>query len=360
MTVRKAMPFLWRYLLVVLSSCMLAFIISSQAHGATDPSSKMNYEKVGQFAFTTQDQQWRDDARGRALPVRIHAPSSLALSGDAAKPNALFPVILFSHGLGGAKEAGKYWGEHWASHGYIVVHIQHPGSDESIWKGKRGEAAVSGMKSAMTMSNLGLRVGDVQFALDEIMAKQHAKSAIFEFADTNKIGMSGHSFGAQTTFLLSGQKSPSVGGQTGFDKRITSAIAFSPNARNKNNLDKQFGDIRMPFMSITGSLDGSILEDKTEPFHRTLPHKHMPAGNKYLIVFDQGDHGVFGGQASGRWRKELPRDDEIRMLTKAASLAFWEATLKSNVQAKNWLNSRSQTQAGFAKMLAVNDVFEIK
>ena len=46
------------------------------------------------------------------------------------------PVILFSHGLGGNREGSKFLGEHWAARGYVAVFLQHPGSDDSVWKGK--------------------------------------------------------------------------------------------------------------------------------------------------------------------------------------------------------------------------------
>ena len=68
------------------------------------------------------------------------------------------------------------------------------------------------------------------------------------------------------------------------------AIAFSPNARNKTNLARQFGDIKLPFFSITRSDDGSILDDGTRPEHRRLPYENMAPGQKYLVVFSGGDH----------------------------------------------------------------------
>jgi hypothetical protein len=54
------------------------------------------------------------------------------------------------------------------------------------------------------------------------------------------------------------------------DDRIVSAIAFSPNARSKAGLDKQYGGISMPLLSITGSNDGSVLDDGSKPEDRWL------------------------------------------------------------------------------------------
>ncbi len=365
MTIRKAMPLLWRYLLVVATSCMLAFFISREGRANAAPANEvskaastatsLNYEEPGRFAIETVDQSWEDAARKRTLPIRVVSPKS-----DGAKADATFPVIVFSHGLGGSTAAGKLWSEHWASHGYIVVHIQHPGSDESIWKDKPLGQVETNLKSAMTMTNLGLRTGDVHFVVDEIIRRAKAGEPAFRFANTQRIGMSGHSFGAQTTLAIAGQSSGAARGQSGFDKRITAAIAFSPNARNKLRMDKQFGDIRMPFFSITGTKDGAVLNDGTKPEDRELPFAYMPGGDKYLLVMEGGDHTVFGGQKTRRRGQLSARDEEIQSDVKAASLAFWNAYLKEDAAAKTWLATPQGGKTALQAQLAANDRFQVK
>lgn len=343
MTIRKAIPLLWRYLLVVATSCLLALVISN-AHA--DARVAQDFALAGPFAVDTIDANWRDEARKRDVPVQIHVPK-------VATDNK-FPVVLFSHGLGGSRAGGQNWGEHWASHGYVVVHLQHAGSDEALWKGKAPAEAVRSMKAGMTIQNLLSRVQDVHFVIDEVVRRADARQGIFAFADGTRIGMSGHSFGAQTTMSVVGQSSPIQRGQPGLDKRIVAGMAFSPNARNKARLDQQFGDIRMPVMSLTGSRDGSILEDNTVYQDRILPYQHMPAGDKYLLVFDGGDHMVFGGHVLGGRRPETARDREIQRHVKAATTAFWDATLKGNAQARQWLREE------FKLTLLSADTFEWK
>src|SRR3954467_12365816 len=68
---------------------------------------------------------WMDTNRNRKVPAKIYYPK-----GDGP-----FPVIVFSHGLGGSREGYEYLGRHWASNGYVCVHLQHIGSDDSIWRG---------------------------------------------------------------------------------------------------------------------------------------------------------------------------------------------------------------------------------
>lgn len=349
---KRGLLILWKYLLVVATTCALAFVIAQNEANAEAPSTPPVYTAAGAFAVQVSEATWRDSARQRDVPVRIYTPDS---NGKSVSADSLFPVILFSHGLGGNRAGGKLWAEHWASHGYVVVAMQHAGSDDSLWKGGAPRDLASNMKSGMTLANLESRVGDVHFVINEVMRRAAGREVAFARADAKRLGMSGHSFGAQTTQAVTGQKAASAAGQSGLDTRIVAAIAFSPNARNKINLARQFGDIRIPLFSITGTDDGSILGDGTRFQDRMLPYENMPAGNKYLAVFDGGDHMVFGGHELGGRRPETARDREIRAGVKAATLAFWNATLKNDAAARKWLDS-----GGFKDTLKAKDVFASK
>src|SRR5258706_5091798 len=155
----------------------------------------------GPFWVESDDGVGREAGRERDIPVRILAPCRSAAE-TAGEKDMAYPVIIFSHGLGGSREGGALWGRHWASHGYIVVHLQHIGSDEAVWKDKKPHDAVGSMKRAMNLENSRLRIGDVKFALDEMARLRDAGAAPFKHADLARIGMSGHSFGAQTTLAV--------------------------------------------------------------------------------------------------------------------------------------------------------------
>src|SRR5277367_31956 len=81
---------------------------------------------VATVAPKTVDLTVHDAARDRDIPLRVYLPTN----------TAPVPVILFSHGLGGNREGSQFMGEHWAARGYVAVFLQHPGSDDSVWKGK--------------------------------------------------------------------------------------------------------------------------------------------------------------------------------------------------------------------------------
>src|SRR4051794_18987954 len=109
---------------------------------------------------------WHDAARNRDVPAKIYFPS------DAAGP---FPVIIFSHGLGGTREGYEYLARQWAANGYVSVHLQHIGSDDSAWRGK--EQPMQTMRQAANLQNSVDRPKDLQFAVEQLieMNKSDAK-----------------------------------------------------------------------------------------------------------------------------------------------------------------------------------------
>src|SRR5450432_122101 len=72
----------------------------------------------------------------RAIPLRVYLP-------DGQSPA---PVVLFSHGLGGSRESNSFMGQHWAARGYVAVFMQHPGSDDAIWREKAVAQRMAAMK----------------------------------------------------------------------------------------------------------------------------------------------------------------------------------------------------------------------
>ena len=143
----------------------------------------------------TASYEWQDKARQREVPVKLYFPKS----GDGP-----FPVIIFSHGLGGSRDGYEYLGRQWASHGYVSVHLQHKGSDTAVWKGqaKPMEAMRQSLKDLRNSINRPL---DVRFAIDQMEKMNRDKGPLHGRLDLNIIGMAGHSFGAWTTLAVIGE-----------------------------------------------------------------------------------------------------------------------------------------------------------
>ena len=266
-----------------------------------------------------------DAARDRDIPIRVYLPTN----------TAPVPVVLFSHGLGGSRENSPYLGEHWARRGYVCVFLQHPGSDESVWKGKPANERLPDMNRAASLENFLLRVKDVPAVLDQLTLWNADKShSLAGRMDLNKVGMSGHSFGAVTTEAVSGENFP-VTGQKLTDPRITAAVAFSPSAPKGGGAAKAFGNVKIPWLLMTGTKDTAII-GKTSLADRLAVYPNLKGAQKYEVVLNNAEHSAFSDRA-------LPGDREGRnpnhhRVILALSTAFWDAYLKNDAAAKAWLD----------------------
>lgn len=288
-----------------------------------------DFEAAGPYVAKIIDLRWTDPVRQRELPLRLRLP-------DAPGPR---PAILFSHGLGGSVDGGRAWGEHWASHGFIVIHLQHPGSDETVWKGAAQPRRA--IRAAAGVEQFAERVRDVKFVLDEV-ARRHADGdALAARIALDRIGMSGHSFGAITTQAIAGQDFGARSRGFGIaDPRPRAFIAFSPSARSEHAVT-QFATIERPFLCVTGTEDGEVgLGLGVPPSQRLLPFAGMPPGNKYLLNLDGADHMLFNGGSRRRANGADPARDALHVrVTKATTTAFWFATLADDRGAGVWLAS---------------------
>ena len=78
--------------------------------------------------YDTLDLDWTDPARGRPVPVRLYRPQAMV-------PGARVPLIVFSHGIGGSRRGYSWLGRFVAAHGIASLHLQHVGSDRTLWSG---------------------------------------------------------------------------------------------------------------------------------------------------------------------------------------------------------------------------------
>jgi len=296
-------------------------------------------------AVQVVDQEWSDAARSRVVPVRLRVPAG----------GGPFPVLLFSHGLGGSRGGGEMWGDWWAHHGYIVVHMQHPGSDESLWRGQ-GARAMSNVRAGMNAKNANLRVGDVGFVLDELARRRGLGDALLVHADLQHIGLAGHSFGAQTTLAVAGEKGFFAG--TRADPRIRAAIAMSPASwgAQADEMTARYAGIRIPFMSLTGTEDRVPLTPQITPENRRLPFKYMPGPDKYLLVLNGANHMVYNGEPELRHAWTEQNRTVHAPLIEEVTLDFWDAYLKGDARARAALGR----DGAFSQSLAGRGEWQLK
>jgi predicted dienelactone hydrolase len=282
-------------------------------------------------AFTpkTVDLVVKDAARQRDIPIRIHLPDSRSEA----------PVVLFSHGLGGSRENNRYLGVHWSARGYVGVFLQHPGSDESVWKDAAGGARYRALRSAANGQNLQLRIQDVPAVLDRLDAWN--KTSGHQLAgrlDLTRVGMSGHSFGAITTQAVSGQTFPFLGGGTRLaaDPRIKASVIFSPSSPRFGDPKTAFSAVKIPWLLMTGTDDTAPIGD-IDLESRLAVFPALPSGDKFELVLDGAAHSAFGDRDLPGDREGARNPNHHRAIV-AISTAFWDAYLRSDSAARAWLN----------------------
>jgi predicted dienelactone hydrolase len=266
-----------------------------------------------------------DVARGRDIPVRVYLPTN-------TMPE---PVVLFSHGLGGSRTGSAFLGEHWAARGYVAVFLQHPGSDDSVWKDESRQQRMRAMNQAASLDNFLLRVQDVPAVLNQLELWNADKTnCLAGRLDMKKVGMCGHSFGAVTTEAVSGETMP-VGGQTFTDPRIRAAMAFSPSSPKAGSAAKAFGSVKTPWMLMTGTKDIAPI-GRADVKSRLAVYPVLHGVPKYEVVLHNAEHSVFTDRALPGDRE--PRNPNHHRVILALSTAFWDAYLRGDAGALAWLN----------------------
>ena len=132
-------------------------------------------------------------------------------SWENAEPllGTTYPVIIFSHGHGGLRTQNTNQVEELASHGYIVIAVDHT-FDAGFVEFPNGEIIYSLtarphdqplVESSETFyTRFGYRVDDINFIINQIDLFNEYDSKIFSIMDKNNIGVFGHSFGGLTSF----------------------------------------------------------------------------------------------------------------------------------------------------------------
>jgi len=323
----------------------LAGLPCTPAAAATNPPVNGYHSYATLHAVEIVRYDWHDTRRNRTVPVKIYFPKA---------GNGPFPVIIFSHGLGGTREGYEYLGRHWASHGYVSVHLQHPGSDDGVWRDATVSDRMNAMRrAAAAPSNSINRPMDVSFAIDQMEKLNQEQSPFQKKLDLERIGVAGHSFGAYTTLAIAGQMFFAGGGKgTSLgDPRVKAAIPMSaPVSANKRRLDEVYAKIKIPCLHMTGTKDSSPIGD-TKPEERRLPFDHSNGSDQFLITFKDGDHMIFSG------RERLlanQKDEKFHKLICASTTAFWDAYLREDAKAKAWLLN------GYKAELGENGKYEIR
>ncbi|MBI5271621.1 MAG: acetylhydrolase [Burkholderiales bacterium] len=296
------------------------------------------------------DLDWVDAARQRAVPARLYWPA-----GDTVARDARVPLVVFSHGIGGSRVGYSYLGRHLAALGWACLHVQHTGSDRSLWLGNP-LTLVSRLQHAAREEEAVQRVLDLRFALDRLLAPEPAATplgALSERVDRDRLVVAGHSYGANTTLLSLGARveRPGVRHELA-DARWRAGIVLSaPPFYGERDLAAILAPVKVPTLHVTSTEDviqipgyHSGVEDRIAVFEAVADPR------KALAVFQRGGHSVFTDrQVSGG--AEMNR--QVKTATKTLAAAFLQQQLGAQSEAlAGWARQWQAELARTAGLLA--------
>ncbi|MEU8184366.1 chlorophyllase [Micromonospora sp. NPDC049044] len=200
---------------------------------------------------------------GRALPVKIWYPAAGEI-GDPARSGAAaakgrFPVVMFSHGLGGRPDDYATLLTRWAAAGFVVAAPTFPhtsrGADNNV----------------LDVLN---QPADVSYALDQVLALDaKADDQLQGRLDADRVAAAGHSAGGVTTIgLFTANR----------DERLDAGVVFAGTALG---VGTAFAGTAAPQLFVHGQLDKVVEYAAGKAAYDKVPWP------KAMLSLPKGDHG---------------------------------------------------------------------
>ncbi len=173
---------------------------------------------------------FENDGSNREVPVHFYYPADIS-----AVPEHSLPLVIFSHGAFGYYQSNTSTYQELASHGYVVVSLDHP-YHSFFCKDSEGKTIIADMEFLQNALEIGsndapesevydltsewmaLRKADMNFVIDELKTAVQTGNpdgqwhfekdgeetilSVLQAVNTEKIGLIGHSLGGATAVTV--------------------------------------------------------------------------------------------------------------------------------------------------------------
>ena len=310
---------------IVLLVMIMAYV--AVANAAYRPDTKV-------YATGEDFTSWHDQSQQRNVQVKIYAP-------DPAGVTDKLPVVVLSPGFGESREGYVYLGRYLARNGYIVVVVNHAGTDTAAYQAQ-------GWRVMADTDKFLQRPRDLSFVIDRITASDQSHPLLSGRVDDSRIGVAGHSLGSTTALALAGlslnvenmNRSPFL------DRRVRATVALSPQVdsaigKNAGLLDASSWDsVSGPVLVMTGTRDfGVSRATRSDPDARHVVYDRLNAGDTYYMNVMNAAHHAFSDTEP--FYPGGPRDPRHHGWINMAVTAFFDAYLLDDQDALLWLQSKS-------------------
>jgi predicted dienelactone hydrolase len=228
-----------------------------------------------------------------------------------------WPLLVYSHGLGGSLASGGVWTEAWSALGFLCVHVLHAATSQALFDPASADQTHRRVTAALAHDHTAARCAEVTAVLDHLLAPGHELAGRI---DASLVVVAGHSYGALTAMALAGRRLPQPPSGPLADPRIHAAIVLSPGV-NPVSRGESMAAVRMPVLCVTGSLDEQV-EIGVAPrrvragvplAHRLAVYRGLPPARRMLLFVEGADHMTFAGEpVDTRFFGRAPGWDEAR------------------------------------------------
>lgn len=302
---------------------------------------------------TKQTVMVTDAVTGRVLPVLVRKPVG---AGPA-------PVVVWSHG-GGLDDDGQLlspeWGDTLVAHGFVVLSIGHVQVNTSTAQAVCVEGMVPTAECLPPADeDSGLvalvKARDVIAVLEALPTLQLTGAE----PDLAHVAVMGWSAGARGPLVMHGTRflpSASAPLYSAPHPRAVAVVALSPMGPGYGGFydgpgGSSWDQVRGPVFASTGDNDTKATKPDLTGATRRISWERQPADGKRWLLYSKlpdgtGGHGTYN---LGDLRSSDARVARFSRALRSAVLAFLDAELRGDAQARGWLASGdARTLAGDA------------
>mgnify|MGYP000565811477 CR=1 FL=1 len=209
-------------------------------------------------------------------------PTLTQVANRDAKPlksEGPYPLILFSHGSGGIRFQSTFYCPHLASHGYVVVSVDHEGN--TLYDLLTDPNSQDQLRLAQIAIK---RPEDLQFLHAEVKKRnKDPKDLLYQLVKPEEFGVTGHSFGGLTS-IWAASKLPGV-------KVI---IPQTPHTTLVRGFVQPSEIEKIPVMVMASHKDKTLpYQAEQRSFYDLLLTKGYHGAERYLVSFKRGGHFTY-------------------------------------------------------------------
>jgi predicted dienelactone hydrolase len=218
----------------------------AQSEPKIEPNALADLANPGGYPVKLQTEMLKDARRSRQFAIDFYLPQGLSQPA---------PVIVLSHGLASDRQHFAATAKHLASHGFVAVTVEHPGSNLQKFKQLLGGST----KEMFDVSEFIDRPKDISYVLDDLGRRFPG------IANVRQAGIIGHSLGGYTALALAGATIDFEYLTTECSKGIdavNTSLLLQCEALKLPRQSYNFRDPRIEFALAINPIDGSIFGPK--------------------------------------------------------------------------------------------------